>query len=119
MFSSPTTLTMIVRAAMVVWAIGTAVPASAAQDAGESTTVQRKVSYHGLDLTTPEGQGELRHRIARASRVVCGEAYGWNGYGDAGFRACTEAAFADAWGQAEKAIAAAENRTRVASNATK
>jgi len=110
---------MFLRAAMVVWAAGTAVPASAAQDDGDSMTVQRRVSYHGLDLTTSAGRTELRHRITRASREVCGEAYGWKDYGDADFRACAQQAFADAWGQAETAIAAAESRTQVATNAAK
>jgi UrcA family protein len=112
-------LGMIFRAAMVVWAAGTAVPASAAQDDGSSATVEKKVSYHGLDLTSEAGRTELRHRITRASREVCGEAYGWKDYGDADFRACVQQAFTDAWGQAATAIAAAESRTQVASSAAK
>lgn len=69
--------------------------------AQEAETATRTVHVGDLDLATPVGRAEMRHRVALAARRVCGDAPMTLAESDA-FDACRAGA-----------IAAAEPRLRV------
>lgn len=69
----------------------------------------RAVSYADLDLTSPQGQSVLDHRIATAVRQVCGRAYPTDLQSRRQVELCRSATLADIQAQRNDALAQARN----------
>lgn len=115
--SSRATLTTIFGAALSVAGVIPATPVSAQTTVQELTVTGRygpdnqprslsqAVSYADLDLSSPEGRNELKHRISLTARYLC-DKLGENETSDTVVPSCRNAAEQDAMAQARPIIAA-------------
>lgn len=97
----------------------TAAPAPAQTSAGEAQTHVSLVATADLDLGTEAGQRQLRHRLARAAREVCGVASDADLRGKKEVRKCRSEAIARASEQSDALLAAAERGAAIAIAATR
>jgi UrcA family protein len=67
-------------------------------------SISQTVSYADLDLSSPAGQHELKHRIALTARFLC-DKLGETDTGDPVVPSCRDAATKDAYTQADSVIA--------------
>lgn len=90
-------------AATLLLAIVTGCPATAQQ-------LTRVVSYHDLDLTTPQGVRTLHRRLSRAVGYVCRFAHAGSGMLKSEYQQCREDVAADNKPKVARAIEIAQAR---------
>lgn len=95
----------------VLVAAGIVLTVPAAAQMRESVTI----STHGLNLPSAAGRAELNARIAHAVTQVCGSLHTRSTAELQNRLACAQTARVEAKAQAERAIADAESRARMAS----
>ncbi len=87
--------------------------------AGYDDVVSRTVSVADLNLTLPDDQRTLRHRISVAARRVCMEAGGNTAVQDDSLQTCYQTSLHDAWATAQDRIQVAMARANLMASAHK
>jgi UrcA family protein len=104
--------------AMLTAAVLEATPASAEVPAAPDVNVSL-VRTADLDLSTARGQRALEQRLAQAAREVCGEASNVDVGGKNDVRKCRDATLAQARGQRDQLLAAANRGAIIAVTAAR
>jgi UrcA family protein len=114
------TLSISTRFALLAWAATTIQAAAAPANADPNDpAVSQQVSTAGLDLTRPDDQSILRHRIILAAHKVCQDVMGSDDFGSPGFAGCFKQAAREGVAQFDVKVAQAHARALVASVAAK